>query len=71
MPDNTLTWQIVDATAADLGAEASARLKWRQRGRGVPAIWRIKISERLKADGVHIELSAFDALPETPGRIAA
>lgn len=71
MSEITLTWQMVDTVAAKLEADKSARLKWRQRGRGVPAAWRIKIAEHLKANGVHIELSAFDTLPETPGRIAA
>lgn len=71
MSDNTLTWQTVDTAAADLGAKAPTRLKWRQRKRGVPPIWRIRIAEHLKAQGVHIELSAFDELPATPGRIAA
>jgi hypothetical protein len=71
MPETPLTWQMVDAVATRLGANSDARLKWRQRGRGVPAAWRIKIAESLKANGVHIELSAFDCLPETPGRIAA
>jgi hypothetical protein len=71
MSDSTLTWQLVDETAAKLEATEAARLKWRQRENGVPAIWRIRIAEALKAEGVQIELSAFDALPMKPGRIAA
>jgi hypothetical protein len=71
MPNDTLTWQMVDATATELGAREPARLKWRQEGRGVPPVWRIRIAERLKAHGVQIELAAFDELPATPGRIAA
>lgn len=71
MSETTLTWQLVDETAAKLNATEAARLKWRQRDTGVPAIWRIRIAEALKADGVHVELSEFDALPTKPGRIAA
>lgn len=71
MSDTTLTWQLVDATAFELGVTEAARLKWRQEGRGVPAVWRIQIAEKLKANGIHIELSAFDRLPPNPGRIAA
>jgi len=69
--ENHLTWQIVDEVAADLGAGESARLKWRQRGRGVPAEWRIKITQALMSRGIAIALAEFDALPENPGRIAA
>jgi hypothetical protein len=71
MADTTLTWKLVDDTAADLGANESARLKWRQRGRGVPPAWRIKIVEDLMQRGVPVSLSDFDRLGPTPGRIAA
>lgn len=71
MSQPVLTWQLVDETAAKLEATDAARMKWRQRETGVPPIWRIRIAEALKASGVHIELSEFDALPLKPGRIAA
>jgi hypothetical protein len=71
MSENTLTWRIVDDTASELGAKQEARAKWRQAGRGVPAEWRIKITQALMARGVPISLSDFDRLPENPGRIAA
>lgn len=71
MSGNTLNWRIVDDTAAELGASESARLKWRQAGRGVPSEWRIKITQALMARGVPVALSDFDDLPENPGRIAA
>jgi hypothetical protein len=71
MSETTLTWRIVDDTAAELGANREARAKWRQPNRGVPAEWRIKITQALMARGVPIALSDFDRLPENPGRIAA
>jgi hypothetical protein len=71
MSENTLTWRIVDDTASELGAKQEARAKWRQAGRGVPAEWRIKITQALMARGVPISLRDFDRLPENPGRIAA
>lgn len=71
MSETTLNWRIVDDTAAELGANKEARAKWRQAGRGVPAEWRIKITQALMARGVPIALSDFDRLPENPGRIAA
>jgi hypothetical protein len=71
MSENTLNWRIVDDTAAELGASKEARLKWRQRNSGVPAEWRIKITQALMARGVPIALSDFDSLPNKPGRIAA
>lgn len=67
---HTLTWKLVNDTAETLGVSHEARRKWRQSGRGVPPIWRIKIVEALAASGSPVELGAFDALPETPGRIA-
>ena len=69
MSENTLNWRIVDDTAVELGAKNWARAKWRQRG--VPAHWRIKITQALMARGVPIALSDFDSLPETPSQIAA
>ena len=71
MSESTLNWRIVDDTAAELGATKEARLKWRQRPRGVPSDWRIKITQALMARGVPVALSDFDDLPEKPGRIAA
>jgi hypothetical protein len=71
MSEITLTWRIVDDIAAELDAKPEARAKWRQRGRGVPAEWRIKITQALMARGVPISLSDFERLPENPGRIAA
>lgn len=71
MSESTLNWRIVDDTAAELGANKEARAKWRQPGRGVPAEWRIRITQALMARGVPIALNDFDTLPEKPGRIAA
>jgi hypothetical protein len=71
MSETTLSWRIVDETAAELGAGESARLKWRQPNRGVPAEWKIKITQALMARGVPVALADFDKLPENPGRIAA
>lgn len=71
MSENTLSWRVVDDIAAELGANREARAKWRQPGRGVPAEWKIKITQALMARGVPIALSDFDGLPENPGRIAA
>ena len=67
--ETNLTWKLVDDTAADLGAGADARLKWRQRG--VPPKWRIRIVETLMARSVPVSLADFDKLDLTPGRIAA
>jgi len=71
MAQTTLTWKLVDETAADLGANADARYKWRQENRGVPPKWRIAIVERLLSAGVPVALADFDRLESTPGRIAA
>lgn len=71
MSESTLNWLIVDTTAAELGAKPEARLKWRQAGRGVPAEWKIKITQALMARGTPVSLADFDRLPENPGRIAA
>jgi hypothetical protein len=71
MSETTLNWRLVDEVAAELGAKESARAKWRQPARGVPADWRIKITQTLLARGVPIALSDFERLPENPGRIAA
>jgi hypothetical protein len=68
---HSLTWKLVDDTAASLGVSDEARRKWRQSGRGVPSAWRISIVEKLARDGVAVSFSDFEALPETPGRIAA
>lgn len=66
-----LTWETVDAAAAELGATAVQRRKWRQIGRQVPDAWRIRVVERLKADGVEIAFADFDELTPRPGRLAA
>lgn len=71
MFEDGLTWQLVDDVAAELGAGDAARRKWRQSGRGVPADWRIKITQSLMARGVPVSLADFEKLPENPGRIAA
>jgi hypothetical protein len=71
MSENTLNWRVVDDIAAELGVKPEARAKWRQPGRGVPAEWKIKITQTLMSRGVPIALSDFDNLPERPGRIAA
>jgi hypothetical protein len=68
---SNLTWKTVDEVAAELGVSDAARLKWRQKGRGVPSIWRIRIAQHLMATGVPVALSDFEELPATPGRIAA
>jgi len=70
MPE-TLTWEVVDTVAAELGAGRWARAKWRQGDRGVPADWKIKITQALMARGVPVSLADFDRLPRNPGRIAA
>lgn len=66
-----INWSMIDEVASHLGATQENRRKWRQTGRGVPAAWRIKITEALLARGVPVSLSDFDGLPENPGRIAA
>lgn len=71
MSEATLTWRLVDDIAAELEVPKSARLKWRQPGRGVPDKWKIRITQALMARGVPIALNDFDRLPENPGRIAA
>lgn len=71
MSETTLTWRVVDDIGAELGAKDYARAKWRQTGRGVPAEWKIKITQSLMARGIPIALSDFDNLPLNPGRIAA
>lgn len=65
----SLTWELVDAIAADLGATPANRRKWRQTGRQVPTSWRIRIAEALKARGTAVEFSAFDDLPPRPGKL--
>ena len=67
----TLTWQIVDNVAAELGVKEPARLKWRQPGRGVPPVWQLKIARSLMERGVPVSLDDFAKLETNPGRIAA
>lgn len=69
MDNEQLDWRTVDTMGAELGASEASRLKWRQRT--VPPAWRIKIAEALEARGKGVPLSAFDRLPNNPGRIAA
>jgi len=69
MSETTLTWQLVNSVAADLGAKEEARLKWRQRG--VPPKWRISIAQELMRRGIPVALGDFDKLDLNPGRIAA
>ncbi len=64
-----LSWELVDATAATLGATAAQRRKWRQIGRQVPDAWRIRIVNQLKVEGREIAFEAFDELPPRPGRL--
>ena len=68
---NPLTWQVVDAIAAELGATDAARAKWRQRQRGVPPAWQLRITRELMARGAPVSLDAFGELEPNPGRIAA
>jgi hypothetical protein len=60
MSETTLTWRIVEETAAELGAKKPALAKWRQRG--VPAAWKVKITQTLMARSVPVALSDFDRL---------
>jgi len=64
-----VTWELVNTTAAALGATLAQRRRWRGVGRQVPSSWRIRIAEKLAADGTPIELASFDDLPPRPGRI--
>jgi hypothetical protein len=67
MTEPTLTWGLINEVAIDLGAKEHARAKWRQRG--IPAEWRIKITQTLLARGVPVALSDFDNLSDR--RLAA
>ena len=71
MDNHSLSWALVDQEAQALGAGRWQRLKWRQSGRSVPSIWRIRIVEALMKRGVAVSLSDFDRLEPLPGRIAA
>ena len=71
MSETKLSWVVVDRIARDLGVEAPARFKWRQRQPPVPPKWRIAITQELMRRGILIALSDFDTLEQTPGRIAA
>lgn len=66
MSETTLTWGLINEVATELGAKEHARAKWRQRG--IPAEWRIRITQSLLSRGVPVALSDFDRLR---GRIAA
>lgn len=70
MEQQALTWRLVDETAAALGANEATRRKWRQIGRGVPPIWRIKIVEAI-GDRVPVSMSDFDQLPVASRKAAA
>lgn len=67
----TLTWETVDAIAAELGASTANRRKWRQTGRQVPDAWRIRISKVLQDRGTPVDFSAFDDLPPRPGKLSS
>lgn len=67
----TLTWEVVDAAAARLGATEAQRRKWRQTGRQVPDGWRIRIAKDLADHGQPVAFEAFDDLPPRPGRLSA
>lgn len=67
MVNDQLTWELVDAVAADLGAKDEARRKWRDRG--IPADWRIKIAQQLEIGGRAFTASDFDAF-DALGRAA-
>ena len=71
MPNERITWALVDREAEALAVTSEARRKWRQAGRGVPLAWRVRIAERLASRGVFVALTDFDALPASPGRVAA
>ena len=60
MTEITLNWSIVNEVATELGAKEHARAKWRQRG--IPAEWRIKITQALLSRGVPVALSDFDRM---------
>jgi hypothetical protein len=60
MSEHPLSWRIVDDTAAELGAKKDARLKWRQRG--VPAEWKIRITQALLARGVPVALTDWEGM---------
>lgn len=64
-----LTWEVVDAAAEQLGASDAQRRKWRQRGREVPAAWRIRIAEHLTNGGTPAQPADFDSLAPRPGRL--
>lgn len=66
MSETTLTWPVIDEIAAELGAQKPALAKWRQRG--VPAAWKIKITQTLMSRGVPVALGDFDRLTD---RLAA
>lgn len=61
MQTDLLTWDLVDAAAADLGVTGFARKKWQQR-RQIPFRWRYPLIERLRARGHDVDYPAFDAL---------
>jgi hypothetical protein len=60
MAKQTLTWPLIDAVAAELGATPAARAKWR--ARRVPFKWQVKIMDALEPRGVRFPSSDFEAL---------
>ena len=58
--NSTISWYLVNEVAAELGAKEHARAKWRQRG--IPAEWRIKITQELMSRGVPVALSDFERI---------
>ena len=72
MAKQTLTWPLVDAIAAELGATPAARAKWK--ARRVPFKWRVKIMDALEPRGVKVASAAFESLHSAPrisGKAAA
>lgn len=55
-----INWNIVNEVASELGAKDHARAKWRQRG--IPAEWRIKITQELMSRGVPVALSDLERI---------
>lgn len=62
------TWALIEAYAAELGVNAEARKKWRQRG--VPHRWRLPLVNLASERGQQLDAAAFDR-PPAVSRIAA
>lgn len=57
---NHITRELIEQTAATLGARKHAVKKWRYRR--VPYEWRVKITRELMSRGVLVSLDDFDNL---------